>query len=334
MSSTHPRASLPPPRVSLVAPLSATAATVAVGSSVAASSLLVDYPVLTAQAIRYGAGAALLFAWILLRRLRVSMPTPGDFLRLLALAATGLAAFNVLVVTALRDAEPAAVGVVVGCVPLVLALVGPLLTKRQIEARLVAAAVVVVTGAALVQGVGRASIKGVVLSLGALAAEAVFTLLALPVLPRLGPALVSAYASALASAQLLLIAVVQGGWSAFRLPSPPEAGAVAYLAVVVTAAAFLLWYTAVSHLGAERAGLFAGLVPIAALLGGLVLGQGNVDAAKLAGTLTVAVGVTLGLRQRRMEARVLAEPMPSVIDPSARAGPFKGPRRSTRHQAI
>ena len=53
-----------------------------------------------------------------------------DWVRLAALAATGLVAFNVLLLTALRHADAAVVGTVVGGTPLVLALLGPL-TRRE-----------------------------------------------------------------------------------------------------------------------------------------------------------------------------------------------------------
>jgi hypothetical protein len=49
----------------------------------------------------------------------------------------------------LEEAEPAAVGVVVGCVPVVLALIGPLLARRAPVGRVVVAAVVVTVVAAL-----------------------------------------------------------------------------------------------------------------------------------------------------------------------------------------
>jgi hypothetical protein len=43
------------------------------------------------------------------------------------------------------------------------------------------------------------------------------------------------------------------------LPTVAEASALLYLAALVTAAGFVLWYSAC--IGAERAGLFAGLIP-------------------------------------------------------------------------
>ena len=172
---------------------------VAVGGSVAVLSVITDYPVFTAQAVRYAAGALLLWGWArLLRRPRVRTTTE-ERVRLAVIAATGLAGFNIAVVVALRSAEPAAVGVVVGCVPLVLAIIGPLLERRAPSAQCLSAAVVVVLGAALVQGVGRTSWTAFGLSLLALAGEAAYTLVAVPLLPRLGPVGVSTRICAIAA---------------------------------------------------------------------------------------------------------------------------------------
>src|SRR5262249_32961397 len=164
---------------------------VAVGGSVAVSSLITDYPLFTAQAVRYAAGALLLWGFARLRGLPRRPTTTEERGRLIVVALTGLAGFNVAIVVALRSAEPAAVGVVVGCVPLVLAIVGPLLERRAPTARILVAAIVVVLGAALVQGVGRTSWAAFGLSLLALAGASAYSLVAVPVLPRPGPFRVS-----------------------------------------------------------------------------------------------------------------------------------------------
>jgi drug/metabolite transporter (DMT)-like permease len=61
---------------------------------------------------------------------------------------------------------------------------------------------------------------------------------------------------------------------------------------------FLAWFSAVARLGAERTGLFNGLVPIASLIAVAVIGTGAVTGMQLAGALGVLAGVTLGLTQR------------------------------------
>ena len=277
--------------------LGAMAAMSAVGSSVGASSLLVDYPVMLGQAGRYALAAALLF---LFARGRLPPLTRRDAVTLAALALTGLAGFNVLLIAALDHADPASVGVIVGAVPLALAVGGPLFARRALSAPLIAAATVVVIGAALVQwATPNLSPLGLLLASGALAAEAAFTLLAVPVLPRIGPLATSAYACLFAAPMLLAGALLTG--TELPLPDLAELAALLYLAVVVTALAFVVWYAAVRTLGAEQAGLFAGLVPITALVSGALLGTVVTTPARLVGVLLVGAGIAAGLRARAAE---------------------------------
>jgi drug/metabolite transporter (DMT)-like permease len=70
----------------------------------------------------------------------------------------------------------------------------------------------------------------------------------------------------------------------------------AYLAVGVTALAFVLWYSSVARLGAGRAGLLTGIAPIAAAATGVALGGPLPSLAVWAGIATVAAGLAVGLR--------------------------------------
>jgi drug/metabolite transporter (DMT)-like permease len=215
-------------------------------------------------------------------------------LQLAALAATGLVAFNLLVLGALEEAEPAAVGVIVGCVPIVLALAGPLLAHRAPVARVVAAALVVTVGAAVVR-VGDSTLAGFLLSLGALVGEALFSLLAVSLLPRLGPVVLSTYVCAMAAGGLGVAAVLVDGDQVLPLPSAEDGAAIAYLAVAVTAIAFVAWYSGVQRLGVERAGLFAGLIPVSTLFCAAAIGTGSLGLVEALGVLVVGAGVSLGV---------------------------------------
>lgn len=275
----------------------AAAAMLLVGTSTAVSATIADYPVLSGQALRYALAAAILLAVVRHQRLPRAGLTPRDFLLLAALAATGLAGFNIFLVEATRHASPAMIGTVVGAIPVVLALAGPLSQRRRPAARTVGAAAVVTLGAAVAAGFGGGSLHGVLLSLGALVGEVAFSLLALPLLPKLGPMRVAAYPAALSVPMLLAASLALDGASSLRLPTPTEAAAFGYLGALVTATAFFLWYDALRRLGAERAGLFAGLVPVGALLTTVALGLGKAGPADVAGALLVAAGVVFGLRQ-------------------------------------
>jgi drug/metabolite transporter (DMT)-like permease len=269
-----------------------------VGTLTAVSATIKDYPVFGGQAVRYAVAAVILLAVARLRGGPARRPAAREWALLAALAGTGLVAFNVCIVAATRDTSPATIGTVIATVPVVLALVGPLLEGRRPAAPVVASACVVAAGAALANGLGGGSVRGLLLSLGALGGEVCFSLLAVPLLPALGPVRVSAYSAAIAAPMLLAVGLVTDGTAVLRAPTAAEFAGLAYLSVIVTVIAFLLWYGALGRLGADRAGLFAGVIPVSAVVTTVVLGLGRPGPADLAGAALVAVGVVLGLRRR------------------------------------
>nr|WP_179816125.1 DMT family transporter [Allostreptomyces psammosilenae] len=275
----------------------AATATLIVGLSFVANSLLAHYPYLGGQAVRYAVAAVLLS--LLVRRAgpgRVPRVRLGArrWLRLALLAATGMVGFNVAILAAERTAEPAVPGVVVGCAPLVIAVVAPLLERRRPSPRLVGAAALVVAGAAVVQGFGRTDAAGFGYSLLALAGEVAFALVAVPLLPPLGPLRLSALACWLAAAEAAVLGVLVDGAAVLRLPTGVETAALAWQAVVVTVVGFVFWYAGVQRIGAERAGLFSGLIPVSAVLAAPLVGTGTLGPAQVVGGVLVALGVCAG----------------------------------------
>jgi drug/metabolite transporter (DMT)-like permease len=266
-----------------------------VGTLAAVSSVINHYPLYGGQALRYAIAAAILFAVARAKGLGLVRPTPREGLLLLTLTATGLVLFNVCVVQATRHASPTLVGTTVGTVPVVLALVGPLLARSRPSGRVLVAAAVVVAGATITTGLGKGGLTGLLYAVGALACEACFSLLAIPLLPKLGPVRVSAYTQAVAVPSLLVAGILADGGGILRTPTAAEAAGLLYLGTVVSAGAFFLWYDALPRLGADRAGLFAGLVPVGAIVTTVVLGLGTPTATDLAGAALVVAGLTIGL---------------------------------------
>lgn len=271
-----------------------------VGSAVSLSQLIVDFPHMTGQAVRYAVAAAILFA--LVRGPRV-VPTRRELGILALLAATGLAAFNALILIALPHADAAVVGTVIGAAPLGIALLAPLMRGGRPAGRIVVAAAVVVAGTALVQGTGRADMIGLLASLGALAGEILFSMLAAAVLPRLGAVRVAGYSCALAVPLLLLAAVPAGEISRLRMPAGTEAATLAYLAVGMTVVAFVAWFTGLQRLGVERAGMIVGVMPIATLVTATIQAGRLPEAGQALGVLVVAVGLGVGLTGQASAAR-------------------------------
>ena len=266
------------------------------GASVPVSRLLLDYPVLTGQGARY-ALAALVFAVLL--RVRgtpfAAALSARDWVRLGLLTASGLVAFNLLLLTALRHADPAVVGTVVGGTPLVLSFAGPLTQRRMPAARVVLAAVIVICGGLMVHGAGEADAVGLLAALGTMVCEVLFSVLALPLLPRLGPLRVSALTCTIAVPFLAVAAVLTGEGARLRLPTGAETLGYAYVGGLLTVVAFVWWYTGLRRLGPERAGLFVGLLPPVALVTAALLDGQVPDRVQLAGVLVVGLGLALGL---------------------------------------
>jgi drug/metabolite transporter (DMT)-like permease len=274
-----------------------------VGALAAVSSVINHYPLYGGQAVRYAMAAVILLAVARAKGLGLVRLTLRETLLLLSLAATGLVLFNVCVIQATRHASPTLVGTTVGTVPVVLALVAPLLARARPSGRVLAAAAAVVAGATIATGLGSGNLTGLLYAVGALACEACFSLLAIPLLPRLGPIRVSAYTQAAAIPLLLIVAVIADGGGILRTPSAAEAAALLYLGTVVSAGAFFLWYDALPRLGADRAGLFAGMVPIGAIVTTFLLGLGAPTVTELGGAALVIAGLTVGLVPGRPRRR-------------------------------
>ncbi|MER6946320.1 DMT family transporter [Nonomuraea sp. NPDC000554] len=265
-----------------------------VGTLAGVSGLIKDYPLYGGQLVRYLVASAILLAVTRALGLRFVRLTWREGLLLGALALLGLALFNVCVVESTRASGPALVGTVLGTVPLGLALFG-----GRPAPRLLIGAAVVVAGGTLATGLGTGNLPGLLWALGAWIGEISFSMLAIPLLPKLGPIRVSAYSTALAGPMLAAIGLVQEGPGMFRVPTAAEALGFGYLAVVVTVVAFFLWYSSLPRLGPGRAGLFAGLIPVGAIVTGLVLGVATPSAYDLLGAALVIAGILVGLSASR-----------------------------------
>ncbi|WP_228447556.1 DMT family transporter [Streptomyces paludis] len=282
-------------------------ACVLVGASFTANSVLGDYPHAGGQALRYGIAALLLLPLVARGAPAALRPLTGrQWGRLAALAAIGMVGFNLAVLAAERSAEPAVPGVLVGCAPIMVAVLIPLLNGRRPARPAVHGALLVAGGACVVQGWGRTDAAGLAWSVGALVGETGFAVLAAPVLRPLGPRLLSAVVCAVAAVESLVLALLLDGGGALRVPTRPEAAALLWQSVVVTVIGFVCWYMGMRRIGTERATLCSGLIPVSAALTAPLVGTGTFGAGQAAGSLLVGVGVAVGsgvLTQRRAARR-------------------------------
>jgi len=275
------------------------AAMVMVGGSTAVSGVLADAPLFTAQAVRYALACVLLLGFVRVAGRRVVRPRGTEWAWLAGVTVAGLVVFNIALVLGAEHAEPAVFGVAVASVPLVLVLLGPLLDGHRPGVSVWVAAGVVTVGAGLVQGLGESDGVGLLLAVLVLACEAGFTLFAVPVLGRLGAWSVSVHTTWLAVVAFAVLGVVIEGPGAVWALTAGDWVAVGYLAVGVTALAFVLWYSCVGRVGAGRAGLLTGVAPVAAAATGVLLGRPLPGPLVWLGIGVVVAGLVLGLRSAR-----------------------------------
>jgi drug/metabolite transporter (DMT)-like permease len=274
-----------------------------VGGSVAVSHALVGAPLFTAQAIRYAIAAVILFLLARAAQVPVLRPRGRDWAYLAGIAATGLVLFNIAIVRGVAHAEPAVIAVAVACVPILLGVMGPLLERQAPRRHVLLGAAVVTAGSVLVVGTSRAGLAGAGWAVVALACESAFTLLAVPVLPRHGAWGVSLHSVWIGAVMLLMLGASTEGVAAAARLTPADWAALAYLAIMVTAVAFILWYSTVATLGAGRAGLLTGIAPVSAALTGMATGSRAPATLAWAGMLTVMAGLAIGLRSPRRQHR-------------------------------
>ncbi|MEU4038225.1 DMT family transporter [Streptomyces collinus] len=322
--------------------LLAALACVLVGGSFTANSVLSGYPYAGGQFLRYGLAFALL-APVAGRdgARRVRALGAGQWGRLALLAAVGMVGFNLAVLAAERGAEPAVPGVFVGCAPVVVAVLGPLLDGRRPRPAVLQGAALVAVGAFTVQGWGRTDAAGVAFSLCALGGEVGFAVLAVPVLRPLGPLTLSATVCAVAAVEAALVGAVADGGAWLRLPGLGEGAALLWQAVVVTVVGFVCWYRGMQRLGAERATLFSGLIPVAAACTAPLVGTGSYGPAQAVGSALVGAGValgsgtlsTLGARRHAASSRACSPQPPAHQNqtPGAARPELRGAAGSSHH---
>lgn len=268
---------------------------VLVGTSVALAPALSGYPVLAGQAWRYLLASVTLLGVLALRGQRLPRFTRRQAGRLVLLAATGLAGFNWFIIEGAKRADPAFLASVAGATPIALAVLAPLLGGWRIRSQTLAGSVVVAAGIVIVQGATAAPLTAVPYAMGVLLCEVAFTLLAIPLLRAMTPLQLSAAVCLVAVPLLAVIAVAQPGVD-LRRPGLTELVVLVYMAVPTTAIAFLLWYGGVYRLGADRAGLFAGLMPVAGFASGVALGTVAWSTSALIGCLLCGLGIVVGLK--------------------------------------
>ncbi len=289
-------------RSRLVGAAAAALALFLIGTSAPVASSIREIPVITGQATRYLiASAVLLPALLIGRRLPRVRPARRDLLDLALLGLFGVAGFNLFLVAASYQVAPALVGTVLAATPVLLAVVAPLLVRCRPSAQVLVGALIVTVGTGITTGAGAASPSAILLCLGALGCELVYTLLAVRLIRRFGTFATTTGVVLSGAVVLVIGALIVDGPAAFGTVTraPQDLIALLYLALAIAVGANVAWYLALPRLGAARSGLFYALSPVGALAASLVLGAELPGLFGFIGLGVVAGGLIFGVWPRR-----------------------------------
>jgi drug/metabolite transporter (DMT)-like permease len=224
-------------------------------------------------------------------------PAKNDLFGLGLMVGFGMLGFNAAILYGQRYATPGFVAAMLGASPLVLAVVAPALTRRRPSPFAMAGAVVVGFGVVVLSGGGSWHGPGLLLALVVVVCESAFTLGGVGVVARLGAVAASMWSCVFAAVGGAVLVTLWAGAAAWPVPTAGEMAAIAVLGLLVTTVGFAFWYTGVSVLGADRAGVLTGMMPVAGLVAAVLLGRQPLTLVAAGGALMVAAGCALGLAQ-------------------------------------
>lgn len=258
---------------------------------------------ITFAGLRYGLAAAILLAWVLLRRPGAGQRQRqrldrGQLLQLVLLGILLYALTQGAQFVALAHQPAATTSLVLSLTPMLVALVAALSLAEVPAARQVVGVVLVAVGAVLYfAGDLGATAAGMAAALVGLGANVASSVLGRSVnrAARLSPVIVTAISMSVGAVVLLVAGLLTEGVPAV---SPRAWLLIAWLAIVNTAFAFTLWNASLRRLSAvESASLNNTMLIQIALLAWLFLGE-DPGLVGLIGILVVSAGVFLAQARR------------------------------------
>jgi len=266
---------------------------------------LQDVPPTTLALLRLVLGAAVLVP--LGRRGTATAPPPGQRARVFWMGALGFAAAFALSHWGLVVSSATNAALLIVVEPLTLVVLGPLLLGERLTRREAAGAAVAVAGALLVvlNGVPGLTLeilprwRGDLLLVLSGVAYAAYSLLGRTALTETHAAAITARSIVWGAVVMAPLAALEWAAGARPMLTPSAILATLYLALVITAGAYLVWNWALARVEAARAAPFLTVQPVVgAALGAFVLGDPVTPFTAIGGGLVV-VGLWTTVTGRR-----------------------------------
>lgn len=260
----------------------------------------------SAAFLRFALASA--FLVFLTGRLEGGVPrlTRANFPWLLALAATGIFAYNALFFAGLRTVPAGRAALIVAAIPAVVALCSAVAFKERFTPLKACGIVLSFGGVGLIVSngdPGRLLASGLstgdLYIFGCVATWAAYTLIGKKAMEHVAPYGAVTWSCILGAAMLLPPALATGLWREASTAGPVAWGCLLFFGVLATGFGFSWYYEGVKAIGPTKAGVFINLVPVVAVfLGWCLLGE-PLSHSLAVGGMCVLSGVWLTNRRSR-----------------------------------
>ena len=265
-----------------------------------------DLPPLWAAAIRFVLGAMLMFAIVGVKRENLFAPLRKNIGIYVMLGVVGVVGFNLFFFYALRYTSANNAALIMATNPLLTTLLAAAMLGERPGMRHLIALPVALAGVTVVITHGKLnSLLALRLSIGdvlMLCADifwALYNVLCRRYMPQASPLVNTTWIIAAGAAVLLCVAL--GSGDQLAAIGAKATVSMAVMAIGGTVLAYLFWSMGIARLGAARAAIFLNLIPVFAMLLGVLI-EDMPTAPQLAGGLLVLGGVTISMLPGRRPA--------------------------------
>ncbi len=233
-----------------------------------------------------------------------------DWLLIAAFGLIGHFVYQLCFLFGLDKTTVANSSLILGCSPVVVALLSAALGHEQVKPLHWAGAVLSVLGIYVVVGRGThlagATLAGDLLTIGGVFCWGVYTVGVRGLLDRHSPLEVTGYSMAIGAVPYVVLGLVELRTLDWHLVHGAAWTALALSAIFALFVAYLIWYTAVQRIGNIRTAMYSNLTPIAALIVAVTWLGERLTRTEIAGAVAILAGMAITRLVRAAPARSVA----------------------------
>jgi len=242
--------------------------------------------------LRYGAAVVLFwgFTWQRERSFRIAISDR----KLVGAAAALLFVNQLCFVSSVHLTNASTVALMLGATPIFAGIIASLVGIEQLRAGFWIAALLALAGVGCVAGGGPSGdVVGDTLAVGTAATWAAYSVAIVPLMRRYSPLRISTLVFAVAWLPLALVSIPDLLAQGYSTVSWTLAVSFVYAVVGPLFLTNILWFTAISRVGASRATLFTTIQPLFAVLFAVVLLSEHLNGWEIAGGAAIGVGIVV-----------------------------------------